>query len=390
MAHPDVVFLLTVDGRETGRWPRVTAAERVADLLDAGRVEDLLPLAGVVPSGTIAGWLARPERGRPNRAGQYLFVNRRPIQSALLRRAVEQGYAQLVPVGQYPVFAVSLEVEPASVDVNVHPRKQEVRFRREGDVFGAVARATRETLLGSPLVRQVLSAAARGTLGAGPPGGVAAIPSQAPQPFALQVRESLPGYQTVTRPRLPSLKPLGQLLATYIVAEGADGLYLVDQHAAHERVVYERLLAARRAGGVPRQLLAVPVTLELTPAQMALLVDQADRLAALGFETEPFGPRTVLVRAIPAPAAGAAPDALVRRAVAAMGDDGDGDDSLQRVTIATACHTAIRAGDRLSPEAIGALLVDLAATEDPYTCFHGRPTVIAVSRDELERWFLRT
>jgi DNA mismatch repair protein MutL len=179
------------------------------------------------------------------------------------------------------------------------------------------------------------------------------------------------------------------LLNTYILAEGRDGLYLIDQHAAHERVLYERIVAARRRGGVPSQMLVVPATLDVSPPQMTMLVGHVDLLAGLGFGVEPFGTRTVLLRAVPAVSAGSAPDALLLRILGTLAEEGDADDTLERLSIATACHTAIRAGDSLTSESIAALLADLAATDDPYTCFHGRPTIIAVSRDQLERWFLR-
>ncbi len=391
MAHPDVAFTLRLDGREAGRWPRTVAASRVADLLGRGDPHDLIGLRGTVPAGTATGWLARPERSRPNRAEQHMFVNRRPVQSSLLRRAVEQGYAQLLPVGRFPVFALFVEVDPASVDVNIHPRKLEVRFKDEGQLFGAVARVTRETLLASPLVRH---AAGPVSTPGGAVAGVANPRAQAPATFEpmsliLEARETQQVYDPRAVRALPLLRPLGQVLNTYVVAEGAETLYLVDQHAAHERVLYERLLDARRKGGVTSQGLTVPLTVDLTPGQMVLVSGHLDVLSAHGYAVEPFGARTVVLRAVPALAAARAPDELFRRAIGALAEEGEGDDTLERLSIATACHTAIRSGDHLSPDAIARLLVDLAATDDPFTCFHGRPTVIAIDRDQLERWFLR-
>ncbi len=393
MAHPDVTLTLRLDGREAGRWPRAAAASRVADLLGPGDSHDLIDVRGTVPAGTVTGWLARPERSRPNRTGQHVFVNRRPVQSSLLRRAAEQGYAQLLPVGRFPVFALFVEVDPATVDVNIHPRKLEVRFRDEGQLFGAVARTTREALLASPLVRQVAGStiAPGGAITMGMPGQLRSRESAGfeSMPLTLEAREAQQAYDPRAMRALPLLRPLGQVLNTYIVAEGADALYLVDQHAAHERVLYERLLAARRKGGVTSQGLAVALTVDLTPAQMALVSGHLDVLSTLGYTVEPFGARTVVLRSVPSLATARAPHDLFRRAVGALAEEGEGDGTLERLSIATACHTAIRAGDRLNPDAIAALLVDLAATDDPFTCFHGRPTVIAIGRDQLERWFLR-
>jgi DNA mismatch repair protein MutL len=390
MANPDVEFRLRIDGRETYRWPAATAAGRVADLLGAGSVDELIVVDGRVPDGRAFGWLGRPERSRPNRLGQHVFVNRRPIQSALVRRAVEQGYAQLVTVGRFPTFALFLEIDAAFVDVNIHPRKLEVRFRREGDLFGAIATMTRRSLLASPLVRHVDAPAAMwsaGDLERSASGDRGTYPMPHAQP--LETQEPLPWQYATDERRLPPMRPLGQVLNMYIVAEGSAGLYVIDQHAAHERVLYERLIDARARGGGSQQLLAVPVTVDLMPSDAARVAEHQDHLAALGFELESFGALTLLIRGIPAQAAGAAPDALVRRAVAALGEEGDRDDVPERLAIATACHTAIRAGDRLGPDAIAALLADLAATDDPFTCFHGRPTVVAISGHELERWFLR-
>lgn len=396
MAHAHVAFRLVLDGREAARWPRSAPAERGAQILGAGEADELIAVDAPIPGGTARGWLARPERGRPARTGQHLFVNNRPVQSALLRRAVEQGYAQLLPIGRFPVFALFVDVDPASIDVNVHPRKLEVRFKDESRLFGAVAHAVREALLASPLVRPAILP---GRV-AGDPAALVAGMQPMPVPgadggrlrLALEAREMTGTYAPATDGRLPALHPLGQVLGTYLVAEGPDGLYVIDQHAAHERVLYERLLVARRRGDVVRQMLAVPLTVELAPAHLATLAGYRDQLEQLGFDVEPFGPRTALLRAVPAPVSAQDPNGLLHRALAALEGSGEGEgsaDALERASIATACHTAIRAGDRMVPEAIAALLADLAATEDPFTCFHGRPTIVVVPRGQLERWFLR-
>jgi len=387
MAHPEVAFRLVADGRESGWWPRAEPVQRVAELLGAGFAQDLIPVRGAAPAGAFHGWLGRPEHGRPNRAGQHLFVNRRPVQSAMLRRATEQGYAQLMPVGRFPAFALFVDVYPAALDVNVHPRKMEVRFREESRLFGAVAHGVREALLSSPLIRQA---------GVGPVGP--AVPGEPVQGELLTIlpgmgetaaHEAGPIYGSAVPSRLPVLRPVGQLLNTYILAEGPDGLYLIDQHAAHERVLYERLIAARRQGSQVSQGLAIPLTVELSPPQMAMLVGHGDHFAQMGFEVEPFGAGTAILRAAPVLIPGVPGADLLLRAIGRLQEDGEGEDPQERIAIATACHTAIRAGDRLSPDAISALLADLNAAEDPFTCFHGRPTIIALSREQIERWFLR-
>ncbi len=393
LAHPDVTFRLTFDGREAAYWPKAAPVDRAAEALAAGRPVELIPVSGAVPGGTMRGWLARPERARPTRTGQHVFVCGRPVQSALVRRAVEQGYAQLLPVGRFPGFAMFLELRPSSIDINVHPRKLEVRFRDESNLFGAITRHVRTALLGSPLIRH---AAAQHDARSAIDQSAAVQAGDAPQSavgLSLEIREGVATYGSmVVNHRLPVLRPIGQLLGTYIAAEGPGSVYLIDQHAAHERVLYERLIAAYRRGGVTSQTLAVPIPVDLSPAHAVLLAGHRDQLEQLGFQVEPFGLRTALLRAVPATIPGASLDHLLHRALAALAGDGDepGNDPLERLAIATACHTAIRAGDALEPRAITALLNDLAATEDPFTCFHGRPTMIAVSREQLERWFLRS
>jgi DNA mismatch repair protein MutL len=384
MAHPEVAMRLAFDGREAAHWPKAAADDRVADILAAGRHGDLVPAAGSVPGGAMRGWLGRPERARPNRTGQHVFVNGRPIQSALVRRAVEQGYAQLVPAGRFPIFAVFLDVHPATVDVNIHPRKLEARFRDESDLFGAVSRHVRAALLGGSLIREIAAPAVAGATAA-PATSVEALDLAA-------AREGLAAYDAgAAARRLPPLRLIGQALRTYLLAEGAGRLYLIDQHAAHERVLYERLIEGHRRGATS-QALAVPIPIELSPAQTALLAGARDRLAQLGFEIEAFGARTALLRAVPAGIPGATLGDLIHRALAALAGDGDapGRDPLERLAIATACHSAIRAGDPLDPDSAAALLASLEAADDPFTCFHGRPTIVAISREQLERWFLRS
>lgn len=392
MAHPEVTFRLVLDGREAGYWPRASAEARVADLLAGGDARVMIRLDEELPGGRLTGWLGRPERSRPHRTGQYIFVNRRPVHSSLLRKAAEQGYAQLLPAGRFPILAVFLDLDPASVDVNVHPRKLEVRFRDESNLFGAVARIVRAALLASPLVRAVpaspLPPAGAGSSGvieyAGP-----RLMDSGPLPLVVGTREPQPEYSPAAARLLPTLRPLGQFLNTYVLAEGPEGLYLIDQHAAHERVLYERLMSGLRRGRVASQGLAVPLTVDVTPAQMALVTGHLDRLGMLGYQVEAFGSRTVLLRAVPALGGGNPPDALLRRVIGAMAEEAEEDRLLERLAITTACHTAVRAGDRLAQEAVAALLADLATTEDPYTCFHGRPTIVAVPLRQLERWFLR-
>jgi DNA mismatch repair protein MutL len=301
-------------------------------------------------------------------------------------------------VGRYPVAALFLELPPNSVDVNVHPTKAEVRFREPDRLFSAVQRAVRRVLLAHTPVPQVTeqlrwSAPARqpdlawqmaGEDDHGPP---AADRSPA------SLTTAMPGTRT------PLLRLIGQIASTYLVAEGPDGLYLIDQHAAHERVLFEKLTAqhegrenGERAGnGVPSQSLLQPVAVDMPPANARLLSEQLPILAHLGFTVEPFGQATFLVRAVPALLAKLDPAAALRVLVEDFEED---ETPLQaeieaRITARVCKRAAVKAGQVLSSEEQRALLTDLEACISPRTCPHGRPTMIHLSVDLLERQFGR-
>lgn len=385
LAAPAVTFRLRHAQRETISYAAADSAERLAQILGRDLAGAMVPLRGEARGVTVSGWTVRPDRARPGRPTEYLFVNRRPIQSRLLSRAVHQGYAELLPVGLAPVVVLMLDVDAGEVDVNIHPRKQEVRFSDEHRVFGAVQRAVREALLAPGSIRHVpeLSTAVL------PDPLIAAVAEQAPlYAGAGSVSSSLAPAAAEGTGRLPTLRPLGQILRTYLLAEVPDGLVLIDQHAAHERILYERLLGDAAKSGAA-QTLTAPVPVDLSAEERGVLDEFLPASERLGFALEPFGGSTLLVRAVPAALRTQPPERLLRRALAALLEPRNGDDALARLAIATACHTAVRAGDPLTFEEMAALLSDLAGTEDPFTCFHGRPTMVWVSRATLERWFLR-
>jgi DNA mismatch repair protein MutL len=384
LAAPSVAFRLRHEERETLTYPAADPEERLAQVLGRDLAGAMVPLRGEGRGLTVSGWTVRPERARPGRPTEYLFVNRRPVHSRLLSRAVLQGYTELLPVGLTPVVVLMLDVDADAVDVNIHPRKQEVRFPDEHRVFVAVQRAVREGVLVPGSIRHVPEISA----------------AVLPDPLTAAVAERAPLYAGSGPPpthaplsgegrgRLPTLRPLGQILRTYLLAEAPDGLVLIDQHAAHERILYERLLGdAARSGAA--QALTAPVPVDLSAEERGILDEFLPASERLGFILEPFGGSTLLVRAVPAALRAQPPDRLLRRALAALLESRNGNDTLARLAIATACHTAVRAGDPLTFEEMAALLSDLEGAEDPFTCFHGRPTMVWVSRATLERWFLR-
>ena len=385
VAHPAVVFRLIHEGAEVARYPAGTDDDRITSVWGETALGRALPFSVDTGEIQIRGWLGRPEAVRANRRQQYLYVNHRPISSRVLTGAVEQAYQQLVPVGRFPSFIVFLDVPPHRVDVNVHPRKLEVRFDDEHHVFSIVERTIRSVLRGAELVRPVeavlpisaATAAAPGTLAIEGTGG------------------QLDAVAPVTLPaagRLPAMRLLGQLHASYLLAEGAEGLIVIDQHAAHERVLYERLLRSRTRGVPSTQLQVTPIPVSLRADGFAVLTAHQGVLAQLGFDLEPFGDRTVLVRAVPHVVSQGAPQRLLTDLLAELAE-GDRISTpqavLERLTITTACHSAIKAGDPLTREEMASLVHDLAQTEDPFTCFHGLPTLLTVPVAQVERWFLR-
>ena len=381
LAAPEVAFRLLEEGREVVWAPPESFVERAQRILGVRDRGQLLLVEARSPSADLVAVLGTPQLAQRRRTLQWFLVNGRPVRSPLLARALDQAYHTLVPEDRYPVAVLSLRVRPEDLDVNVHPRKAEVRFARERDVFDDVVRELSRALRRVPLVPVVT-----GPSRADPSPSLGEAGAQEP----LLVAE--PGGKVAPSGRFPPIRVMGQIAHTYIVGESEGDLLLLDQHAAHERVLYERLLARRRAGAPLAQALLVPVVLELTASEAEFLAEARPAFEAWGFEVEPFGPRAVRLRAVPEIAAERRPAELFRACLHDLREDvgrAAAEGLEERVAIATACHTAIRAGDRLSPEAMAALVADLARTEDPFSCFHGRPTLVRVRVHEIERWFYR-
>ena len=352
---------------------------------------------------SITGFISPVSFTRSNRKDILFFVNRRPVQDAALTTALVQAYHTLVMVGRYPMGMLFLELSPEMVDVNVHPTKAEVRFRDASRLFSAVQRAVRRALLAHLPVPELRPAdpfpAYDGTMpaeGDRMDFGLASVSPSIPYPLSPSPYSSSTSISP--RPLPTSLTPLlrlvGQVASTYLVAEGPDGLYLIDQHAAHERVLFERMLAqhnTRNDRPLPAQALLQPVAVDLPPASARLLGEQLPLLASLGFQVEPFGATTFLVRTIPALLAGLDATEALRVLVEDFEED---ETPLQAQAearlIARVCkRAAVKAGRALAPQEQQALLDDLQACRSPRTCPHGRPTMIHLSVDLLERQFGR-
>jgi DNA mismatch repair protein MutL len=400
LAYPDRRFLLVRDGRTMFQSPGTgevedaliavfgvdVAREMIPIHLDV--VADNAALAeGASFPIAISGYVSPPHIHRATRQHITLFVNGRWVQDTALMFAVVQAYHTLLPVGRYPVAVVRVALPPAVVDVNVHPAKTEIRFCDSRPVFRAVQQAVRSALVGGSPVAPFGQAPAEG-------GPWAPRPARDPHRDQLAVSPTpVPARQGTFLDRegvqLPLLRVVGQVAQTYIVAEGPDGLYLIDQHAAHERVMYERMTSQR--GQVQSQPLLVPEAVSLSPAELAVIEAHADTFATLGFEVEPFGADTALVRALPDGLATTDVPRLVRAVVDAAIEGGSAlEDAFEEILMRAVCKQAtVKAGHTMSLEEMRSLVQKLEATTSPRTCPHGRPTMIVLGNDRLAREFGR-
>lgn len=401
-AYPAIGFALDVDGRRsfstTGSGDLVEAATAVYGV-DVGRaaIELVEPeLEARVPGIEISGWICAPTVTRSHRQQMTFFMNGRQIQSRTLMYALEEAYHTLLMVGRHPVTLVRIQVDPDQVDVNVHPTKAEVKFADERAVARAISRGAHATLTRIPRAeppRIRMESSAPFTA----PYAPAPLPTIEHRTFESNLQASQPSRQSEPppaseppKPSLPVLRVLGQVAGTYIIAEGPEGLYLIDQHAAHERVVYEQFLGQMVAAGVERQPMLDPLVFDLSPEESAVIEQSMEELAQVGFELERFGPSSILVRSVPAVAVGTDIQARLREILRELAEGGAGSSWLDSVAVSVACHTSIRAGQTLSLAEMRELVERLERTQQPRACGHGRPTMLRLTQEELEKQFGRT
>jgi DNA mismatch repair protein MutL len=404
MANPHVHFVLGGSDRATLNWPAADGiAARLEQAMGADFVANASELALSRNGVVVAGLAGLPTFSRANSLSQFYFVNGRSVRDKVLLGAVRAAYADYVFRDRFPVIAVFLAVDPADVDVNVHPAKAELRFRDTGAIRGAVIRAIGEALeaagfrasssvaedvLGAFRVPEPTSAPASASATAQQPGPATKLldgfaePSAAPVPFT---------------PAPPQDFPLGtaraQMFDNYIVAQNGDSLLLVDQHAAHERLVYEGFKDQLADGPVASQAHLIPVVVEMPEEDCDRMAEAAADLARLGLGLERFGPRAIAVRETPALLG----QADVGRLIADVADglaEWDSlaalSDRLEAVIARMACHGSVRSGRRLRIDEMNALLRQMEATPHSGQCIHGRPTYVELSRRDIERLFGRT
>lgn len=403
MAYPEVRFTLSHDGRDAFQSPGL-GADRLRDVLVAvygleigAAVLEILPDEQPATAIRVSGFVGPPSLHRANRGYITLFVNGRWVQDTRLSYAIIQAYRTLLPTGRYPLAVAMVRMPPEEVDVNVHPAKSEVRFRDGDAVFRAVQKAVRRTLLERSPVPIVARAPAAWPLSSDKRQSERRerLAGLRPQSESGQLRfEERPaeiGALSSSKDRLPPLRVVGQLGVTYVVAEGPEGMYLIDQHAAHERVMFERMLAERERADVPSQALLEPQPVELSPEAAGLLEEHLETLASLGFQTEPFGGTTLLLRALPAIVAEENPREVLEDVAAALlaGDTPLASKVEEAVALSVCKRASIKAGQVMARVEMEELIRALEQCASPRTCPHGRPTMIHLSVTQLAREFGR-
>ena len=394
LAYPEIRFSLNIDGRSV---LQTSGSGKILDVIIAvyglETAQRMLEVSGgevgwhdgeAVPI-TVSGMVGAPTVNKAGREALVFFVNRRLIGSRLLTRAVEEAYQGMLMQGRHPVAIINIAIPPAEVDVNIHPTKAEVKFQNERAVFTAVQRAVRSALVNSAPVTRIEEANKNYT------GQSSSI---AQSLWNLPTRKevgtdfaSATGSGQTPRLTLPVLRVIGQAAGNFIVAEGPDGLYVIDQHAAHERIMYEQLTAQKAEQGIQIQGMLEPYSFEVTPQQDEILQANAAPLSDFGFTIEHFGERTYLVRAVPAVLKDGDWLAALREIL--EGQQQKTADRTDEIIKSLACHSAVRAGKILSDDEMRELIRQLEQTKLPNTCPHGRPTMLHLSITQLEKEFGR-
>jgi DNA mismatch repair protein MutL len=421
MSRPDVAFTLAGEERAPVTWARAADdLARLGDVLGSDFRANAFAVEAEREGVQLSGFAGLPTLSRANSLGQYLFVNGRPVRDKVLFGAVRAAYADYLPRDRHPVLALFVTLPAREVDVNVHPAKTEVRFRDGALVRGLIVRALKEALAreagrtattggGATIAAfRPASSPRRGAYDwrhspARPPGfvpsrGGAALGFAEAAQAAFDVGTPAADAAIATFEPAADLidRPLGaaraQIHETYIVAQTRDGLVIVDQHAAHERIVYERMKAALEKSGIARQILLIPEIVELDETDAARLAARADELVRFGLLIEPFGPGAVAVRETPALLGEADVQGLVRDLAEHMAEWDDSlplERRLLHVSATMACHGSVRAGRRLKPDEMNALLREMEAVPNSGQCNHGRPTYVELKLTDIERLFGR-
>lgn len=389
LAYPEVKFTLVNEGKTTmsttGSGRLLDAVIQVYGLETARHMLEVVSQSSdQAASARVSGLVSSPELSRSSGDRISLFVNRRWVSMRRLSWAVEQAYHGLLTTGRHPVAVINLTIEPAEVDVNIHPAKSEVKFRDESQVFDSIQKSVRRTLVQTapvvgvaerPLAYETITRLNRPA-------------PRSPQPRFAATEQQMSQSLAPAGKSLPALRVLGQYRRDYILAEGPDGLYLIDQHAAHERIQYEKLMAEHAGRQIAVQVLLEPEVVETSPQQSALFLKYQAELAGAGFALELFGPGHWLVRSVPALLA----ERNWREVLADLleASPADAERFTDKLLALAACHGAIRFGQVLEMDEMRALVRQLENVDIPQSCPHGRPLMICLTDDRLAQEFKRT
>ncbi len=403
LAYPHVSFILRVGDNVT---VQTTGSGDLLDVLQhvwsADLARALAEVDTVVGGIRVQGFVSPPHVNKPTRSHQILYVNGRPVRSKTLYAALDAAYRSITPERRYPAAVLSISIDPADVDINVSPTKSEVKFHREGAVFDAIRLAIKSGLMEHGLMPAVAATvagsgvSAADVLGLVSLGSVAATAGSGAEPLAHLFREPFEPSERARYPFLDLLEDfrvLGQAIDTFIVASTRRGIAIIDQHVAHERVLYEYLCGLKSGTPIEEQPLLTPTTIELDRSLAMQFADHLDDLAAIGFRVEPFGGNDFLVRSIPGALSSKDFMRVLRDIAEELASSGGRlrpSDAREKIWITSACRMAVKAGDPLSLAEMEKLVADLAETENPYLCPHGRPITITLGFDELMRRFKRT
>jgi DNA mismatch repair protein MutL len=437
MAHPEVEFTWQEDDKRPRRFAAqaqglVDADEalerRLTDVMGADFIENAAPIRMQRDNHTITGFAGYPTLHRATPRGQYVFVNGRPVRDKVLVGAVRGAYGDVLPSGRYPMAALFLTVPPREVDVNVHPTKAEVRFRDGQLVRSLIVTSIRKALEHAaqwtsstlaPIALTLLRPESAPLVAASPAASYATSASGRAHHVihtgnGAPTQNALPAYGPAYAPHFMANAPLAaralvnvtegpdaigrlgaavaQLHGMFIIAQTQDSVVIIDQHAAHERIVYERMKEALETSGIKRQILLIPDVIDMDQPSVARLMDRADELSELGLVIEAFGQGALLVREIPAMLGAADVKALVRdlaEECAEFDATNSLRDKLERISATMACHGSVRAGRALNGAEMNALLRQMETTANSGQCNHGRPTYVELKKTDLEKLFER-
>ena len=393
--RPDVAFNLVHGERKLIDAPASDLKTRIGVLLGRDASKELIEMKGEADGLRLEGFLTRPAVSRKSMAGLYLHVNGRPVQARNICYSIKGAYGSLLHDGHFPIGALFLEIPAKDVDVNVHPAKTIVRIAREEKISKSLREIIKTILSEQALIANVNLENSKTDSIFGTP-----IPSTTSRSRttpvnsidSLQQEFDVELNQEEVETNMPSMRPLALIENKYIVAMGLDGLYIIDFHAAHERVMYERLKDQAQFKRIGKQDLLKPISLELSKSESTAFEEMLSEVNNMGFDVEKFGPSSFMIRSVPALLAGSEPE-RIREAIDDIVESGSMKSAEEKHTYmmyTVACHSALRAGDKLTMAQMEFVIREMESIPNPYACVHGRPTVMTITPSELDKKFKRS